>query len=265
MSTASIRSFDKYKAYSASVQCPSEDVRFMRVVYRNLNTRDPRVLREDFCGTFANCCEWVKLGEEKRAIGLDIDPEPIAYGKENYLSTLTENQQDRVAIFEKNVLERNAPKADIICAFNFSYFCFHDREMLRRYFESVRRSLLQGGLFMVDVFGGSESAGPCVGRKRLPGLTYFFEQEDFDPINNRAKFHIHFQPKGGRKRKSAFTYDWRLWTIPEIRDVMKDAGFNETLVYWEGTARNGRGSGKYHQRDKGESCQVWVAYIVGRV
>jgi hypothetical protein len=56
-----------------------------------------------------------------------------------------------------------------------------------------------------------------------------------------------------------------MWSIPEIRDVMLDAGFNEVEVYWEGTARNGRGSGRFTRKERGEPCQVWVAYVVGRI
>jgi hypothetical protein len=54
-----------------------------------------------------------------------------------------------------------------------------------------------------------------------------------------------------------------MWSIPEVRDVMLDAGFDDVAVYWEGTGRNGRGSGKFHRRERGESCSIWVAYVVG--
>ena len=265
MSTARSASFDKYEAYARSVQSPREDARFMRLVYRNLNKSEPTIMREDFCGTFALCCEWVKLDETKRAIGLDIDPEPLAYGTETYLSELTPSQQKRVRTLERDVLVRYASKSDIICALNFSYFCFQERATLLRYFKACRQSLRPEGLFVVDAFGGPQCGEPSTDKKRLPGLTYYFEQENFDPINNRTRFSIHFKPKDGKTRKRAFTYDWRMWSIPEIRDVMLDAGFKEVEVYWEGTSRDGRGSGRFNRKAKGEPCQVWVAYVVGRV
>jgi hypothetical protein len=118
-------------------------------------------------------------------------------------------------------------------------------------------------LFVVDVFGGPQYGEPSVDTKRLPGLDYFFEQELFDPISNSTRFHIHFKPRGKRPYKKAFSYDWRMWSIPEIRDLMLDAGFKDVVVYWEGTGRNGRGSGKFNRRAKGESCSIWVAYVVG--
>ena len=265
MKNTATPSFDKYAAYAQSVQSPREDARFMRLIYRNLNKQEPAIMREDFCGTFALCCEWVKLDAAKRAIGLDIDPEPISYGTAHYLSDLTKEQQSRVTILERDVLVRFSKRSDIICALNFSYFAFHSRETLLKYFKASRQSLNPGGLFVVDAFGGPQHGEPSLDMKRLPGLTYFFEQEHFDPINNRTRFSLHFKPKGSRTRKRAFTYDWRMWSIPEIRDVMLDAGFKEVEVYWEGTARDGRGSGRFHRKSRGESCAVWVAYVVGRV
>jgi SAM-dependent methyltransferase len=265
MEASSSRSFDKYIAYAQSVQSPKEDARFLRLIYRNIRKKEPQVLREDFCGTFALCCEWAKLDGDKRAIGLDIDPEPLAYGTENYLPNLSASAQKRVTPLERDVLENQSGKADVICAMNFSYFCFHERKTLLRYFTNCRRALGRDGLFVVDAFGGPQHGAPSMDTKRYPGLTYYFEQETFDPINNRTRFSLHFKPKGGRTKKRVFTYDWRMWSIPEIRDVMLDAGFKAVDVYWEGTARNGRGTGRFTRKERGESCRVWVAYVVGRV
>lgn len=257
-------SFDKYAAYGAAVQIPKNEAKFLRLLYRDANGRDPVSLREDFCGTFAICCEWAKLGTSMKAIGLDIDAEPLAYGKQHYLPKLSAAQQKRVQTIERDVLARNLIRADVVCALNFSYFAFHARSTLVQYFRSCRRSLHKDGLFVVDTFGGPQHGEPSVDTKRLSGMTYYFEQEHFDPINNRTRFSIHFKPKRSLRRKRAFTYEWRMWSIPEIRDAMIDAGFSSVDVYWEGTARNGRGSGRFTRRNRGESCQVWVAYIVGR-
>ena len=262
-SALSRSSFDKYAAYGQAVQYPQHEARFLRLLYRNLNKAEPTILREDFCGTFALCCEWVKLGAEKQAVGLDIDPEPIEYGKKNYLPKLTSDQQRRVKTLERDVLGKISTKADIICALNFSYFAFHERATLVKYFKSCYRTVKPGGLFIVDAFGGPQHGEPSVDTKKIPGMTYYFEQENFDPINNLTRFSIHFKPNKSKVRRRAFTYDWRMWSIPEIRDVMLDAGFKDVKVYWEGTARNGRGSGEFYPRNRGESCQVWVAYVVG--
>jgi SAM-dependent methyltransferase len=255
--------FDKYAAYAEAVQSTHHDVRFMRRLYRELTHGEPRTMREDFCGTFSLCCEWVKLGSENRAIGMDIDPEPLAYGAQNYFSALSESEKRRVSAVEQDVLSKSTVKADIVCAFNYSYFVFQSRETLLRYFKAVRQSLRAGGIFMVDCFGGPLCGKPSVESRKISGLTYYWEQESFDPISNRARFSIHFKPKGGRKRNRVFSYDWRMWSLAELRDLMLEAGFKDTRVYWEGTGRDGSGSGVFNYRVKGEAVERWVAYMVG--
>jgi SAM-dependent methyltransferase len=255
--------FSKHEAYSLAVQSPAYDVRFLRKVYREVRGAEPAILREDFCGTFALCCEWVKLGADKSAIGLDIDLDPLEYGKEHYLPELSPSQRNRVTPLERNVLSPTPQKVDLACALNFSYFAFHDRPTLLRYFTSARKTLRKNGVFIVDIFGGPDYGSSFVDKKKLPEFTYEFEQEFFDPISNTTRFRIHFTPHGKRRIKNAFTYNWRLWSIPEVREIMGEAGFKNCVVYWEGTARNGRGSGEFHRRERGESCRIWVAYVVG--
>ena len=45
--------------------------------------------------------------------------------------------------------------------------------------------------------------------------------------------HIHFEFTNGSRLKRAFTYEWRLWTLPEIRELLGEAGFSRSTVYWE--------------------------------
>ena len=82
--------FDKYRYYLESVQSPVEDMRFMEQVYRDANGKkaDAKIFREDFCGTFANCKAWVELGDDKIAHGVDLDPEPLEWGKQHHLAPL---------------------------------------------------------------------------------------------------------------------------------------------------------------------------------
>lgn len=255
--------FDKYAVYTRAVQAPEYDAKFLRQVYRELVNSEPALFREDFCGTHALACEWVKLADSMHAVGIDIDPEPLMYGTEHHAALLTASQRKRLKTMQGDVLHARLAKADVACAFNFSYFCFHSRQTLVHYFSRVRRSLRSQGIFVVDIFGGPDHAEPSMDIRSISGMKYYFEQEYFDPVSNRTRFHIHFHPKGGRMRKRVFSYDWRMWSIPEIREAMVDAGFDDTVVYWEGTGREGRGNGRYRRREKGESCQVWTAYIVG--
>ena len=259
--------FDKYELYKDSVQSPEADVEFLKNAYQELTGTKPAILREDFCGTFALCCEWVKLAPEHLAIGLDIDQEPIDYGKANYLSQLEESAQERINIIERDVLsEDSLPSADIVCALNFSYFCFKDRSVLKKYFQKVADSLNPGGIFVLDCFGGGKCCEANEEETEFTDLkfSYFWDQDNYDPLSNYAKFYIHFKRQGEKKREKVFTYDWRMWSIPELRDILKEVGLAETHTYWEGNDENGEGNGVFSKTESGEECESWVAYIVGR-
>jgi SAM-dependent methyltransferase len=253
--------FDKYKLYSLAVQSPDADVEFFDQTYREIRGRSPKVLREDFCGTFLICCEWVKLGPKRRAFGVDLGEEPIHYGLAHHLPKLSQAQQQRVKILQRNVLSPGLPKADMIVAVNFSYFVFKTQDLLRSYFKNVKKSLRPGGVFLIDVFGGSLCQGPSLDRLPKKGFIYYWEQEDFDPVSYEARFHIHFKVPGHKVARKVFSYDWRLWTIPELRDHLKTVGFKNTAVYWEGTNSRGGGNGVFTRTDQGESCDSWIAYI----
>jgi hypothetical protein len=256
-------SFDKYLYYKNAVQSPETDVEFLRDTYKELRGKEPSVLREDFCGTFAICCEWVKLSSKARAFGIDLDQEPILYGLANYLTKLSPNQRERVKVLQENVLNPGLPKADVIAALNFSYFVFKERSMMKSYFHNCLGTLNPGGIFVADVFGGSQCQEANEEETAHKDFTYYWDQENFDPVTNEAMFHIHFKPKGKKKIEKVFTYDWRMWSIPELREMMRETGFRKTYVYWEGTTRAGTGDGVFKRAEKGEECEAWIAYVVG--
>jgi hypothetical protein len=256
--------FDKYFYYNRAVQSPDVDCEFISDCYKELRGRRPQILREDFCGAFAVCCEWVRRHKKNRAIGIDLDPEPIDYGKTHYLSQLKSEQQGRVEIVQGSVLTSRVEKVDVVLALNFSYYLFKSRLMLRRYFTMARKGLKPKGLFIIDCFGGKDAQEANEESNKFKDFTYYWDQTNFDPVSNEALFHIHFKLKGEKKRRDkVFSYDWRMWTIPEIREVMMEAGFKRTHVYWEGTTRRGDGDGNFKRVEKGEECDGWVAYVVG--
>ena len=255
-------SFDKYYYYIMSVQAPDSDVEFVHDTYKDIRGKSPVSLREDFCGTFAISCEWAQLGASYIAHGVDLDPGPIAYGRENYLSQLSKEQQKRVHIHQANVLDPGLTKTDIVLAANFSYYIFKEREILYNYFKNVYETINNNGLFILDCFGGTECQEPNEEETVHKNFSYFWDQDTYNPITHDATFYIHFQKKGGLK-KTAFSYDWRMWSIPEIRDIFSDVGFKANHVYWEGTDEDGEGDGIFTKTNQGDNCEAWVAYIVG--
>ena len=83
------KKFDKYLYYENSVQTPEEHVSIFDRMFLELRGRQALTLREDFCGTFLISCEWVKRNPKNVALGIDLDPEPLGFGKKNHYSKLT--------------------------------------------------------------------------------------------------------------------------------------------------------------------------------
>jgi hypothetical protein len=73
--------------------------------------------------------------------------------------------------------------------------------------------------------------------------------------------HIHFKFPDKSKMKKAFTYVWRLWSLPEIKEMLVEAGFHNPVVYWEGTDKDGDGDGVFTADEQGEADAGWIAYI----
>ena len=190
-----LKSFDRYQYYRRAVQSPDVDCKFMSDAYKELRGKRPRLLREDFCGTFAICCSWVRRQKVNRAVGVDLDQEPIDYGRANYLSELRVDQQRRIKIVRENVMTTKVARVDIIAAFNFSFFIFKRRQDLRKYFAHARKGLKSKGLLMVDCFGGKDVQEANEERTDFRGFSYFWDQTGFDPVSNEALFHIHFKEK----------------------------------------------------------------------
>lgn len=263
---------DRYALYGLSVQEPANEAEFFTKTYEKLNGRPPRVLREDFCGTHAVCCEWVKLHPDNTAIGVDLDPEPLAWGKAILQPELTDAQRDRITLFEDDVRTHGQVKADVLAAQNFSFFLFKTRDALRNYFEHAHDNMAQDAIMVMDMMGGSECYVEDHEDVRtiesdVPGFKkfkYIWEQARFNPITADALFHIHFRFKDGSELDKAFTYDWRFWTLPEVTELLYEAGFSDATVYWELADEDGDETGEFEPAIEGASDPSWIAYIVAR-
>jgi hypothetical protein len=92
-----------------------------------------------------------------------------------------------------------------------------------------------------------------------------WDQADFDPVTNHILCKIHFEFRNGSRMKNAFVYDWRLWTLMELREMMEEAGFTDIHVLWEGTDREtGEGNSVFRRVVRGGDEEAWIAYLVGR-
>lgn len=253
---------DIHELYEEAVQCVEPEIEFLQQTFRELRGRDAKSFREDFCGTASASCEWVRTGEDHYAIGVDIDGDVLEWGRKNRVARLPEASRPRVQLLNSDVMEVETGKVDIVGAFNFSYWIFDTRSALRTYFERVHGALVDDGIFFIDAYGGGEAYLTQKEKTKYDGFTYVWDQAEFEPVTGRALCHIHFKFPDGSKLKRAFSYRWRLWTLPELRELLEEAGFSKVTVYWEGTDEDGEGNGEYTPDPVGEADPAWIAYIV---
>lgn len=256
---------DKFQLYLKSVQTPEEDAQFLSRRFAKLNRRPLRLLREDFCGTANLLCEFVKLHPQNRGWGIDLDSRPLRWCIANNLKALTPDAQKRITLHQVNVLEAPHQPADMVVALNYSYSVFHSRPELLKYFKSVRKNLLPKGVFLLDVHGGSSVPIEDQEVWDLGNFQYVWEVSRFDPISHRIVCKIHFAFPDGTQIRNAFVYDWRLWTIPELTELFREAGFRNVHVLWEGTDRQTNlGNGVLRRVRKGHAEGAWYAMVVGQ-
>lgn len=255
---------DRHDLYQRAVQDVVGEIDFVDQTYRSIRGGRASRLREDFCGTANTSCEWVRRRPSNTAVGLDLDQPTLDWGVAHNLAALTPAQRARVTLLNRNVLTPGPEGSgvDVVLAMNFSYWIFTDRPTLRRYFRNVRKSLAPGGLFFLDFYGGPDSQKILRERRSCGGFTYIWDQAEHDPLTGRYVCHIHFAFPDGSRLRRAFTYEWRLWTLPEVRETLAEAGFAKTTVYLEGDDGKGGGDGVFKPATVGENCPAWLAYIV---
>ena len=252
---------DQHRLYEKSVQCVEAEIDFVDATFAALRKRRARTLREDFCGTAGVACEWVRRRPQNIAWGIDLDSAVLDWGRAHNLARLRPAQAERVRLIQGNVLEAHCGPVDMILAMNFSYWIFKTRAAMRGYFRRVHAGLVKDGVFFLDAFGGFEAFREMEESTDYNGYTYIWDQARYNPINGDITCHIHFRFRDGSRMRRAFTYEWRLWTLPELRELLGEAGFRAT-VYWEGTARNGEGNGVFTPSTTGDADAGWIAYIV---
>lgn len=251
---------DRYVLYQRAVQRVDREARFLARLFGRIAGRPALSLCEDFCGTALLCTEWVKK-RGRSAVGIDIDPEPLAWGATHNLAP-SEGEPARVRLLQQDVRAPRRGPFDLTTALNFSYCILRRREELLDYFTRVRRSMAADGLFVIDVMGGHRSWRRCREPRRLADFTYTWEQASVDPISNAVVNHIHFHFPDGSRINKAFTYEWRLWTLPELRELLAESGFSGSTVYWEDGGDVRYGTGTYRARARVEQEAAWAAYLV---
>lgn len=260
------RTADRHVLYQRAVQAPDTDSRFYARWFKKYTGRDLRILREDFCGTALLACHHVKNHPHNRAIGVDLCRATLDWGRRHNAEVLLdEEQQARLALVNADVLDVQSPKADVVLALNFSYSVFKKRAELAAYVKNCYRSLKPGGILFLDAWGGPDVLQRKTDKTRHKGFTYEWEQRVYDPISHEIRCAIHFAFPDGTRMRDAFVYDWRLWTLAELRELFDEAGFDDVHVLWEGTdTESGGGNGVFRRKEKGDMDEAWISIVVGR-
>ncbi|NOR20298.1 MAG: class I SAM-dependent methyltransferase [Xanthomonadales bacterium] len=261
---------DRHLLYQQSVQDVETELDFVEQTWSELRQRPAVFLREDFCGTANTACEWVVRDDNHQAVGVDLDLDVLEWGRLFNLAELEDEQLERIELLHEDVLQTRPGLADIILAMNFSYYLFMQREELREYFANALDSLVSDGILFLDAYGGYEAPMVLTEPRECEDedgneFTYIWEQAEFNPIDSCMTCHIHFEFPDKSRMDKAFSYRWRLWTLPEIREILYEAGFSQVDIYWEGTdEKNNEGNGIYMPSEVGDADPGWVCYIVAQ-
>jgi cyclopropane fatty-acyl-phospholipid synthase-like methyltransferase len=265
---------DRHVLYEAAVQNVDADLDFFDRVYKSHRGRLPRRIKEDFCGTAALACRFVERRPDNEAWGVDLHRPTLDWGIRHHVSRLGRESR-RLHLLERDVREVTRPPVELVSALNFSYYTFKTRRDLRRYFETARRSLTPDGLLVLDAFGGTEAMDTLLEDRNVevswrpdgtpvPSFTYVWEQARFNVLTHDILCHIHFKFRDRTRMNRAFTYDWRMWTLPELQELLLEAGFRSAEVYLEGwDEEEDDTDGIFRRRKKYDNMEGWIAYVVG--
>ncbi len=253
---------DRHHLYELSVQNAEGEYEFIDENFRRLRGRPARTLREDFCGTANMCCQWVRADQANQAVGVDLDPAVQEWGRTHNIAQLDADAAGRVTLLQEDVLKVQAEPVDVVLAMNFSYQIFKQRDVLRDYFSHVREGLKDDGIFFLDAFGGYEAFQDELAEKtKNEGFTYVWDQARFNPITGEILCHIHFAFPDGSRIDKAFSYDWRLWTLPELQEILTEAGFSKATVYWQQEDEDGEPSDEFVPATVGDADPGWICYL----
>lgn len=253
---------DIHALYELSVQNTEAEYEFVDKTFKKLRNRRAYTIREDFCGTANMSCEWVKQRKKNTAIGVDLDESVLEWGRKHHIDQLKPEQAMRVSLVHDDVLKVRVPAVDSVLAMNFSYQLFKDRKTLGDYFRRVHEALADDGVFFLDAFGGYDAFREMKEKTKHKKFTYIWDQAKYDPNSGHMTCYIHFKFPDNSKLSKAFIYEWRLWTLPEIQELLQEAGFKDVIIYWQGNDdETGEGDGIFKPRKTGRADAGWVCYV----
>jgi hypothetical protein len=265
---------DRHDCYELCVQSPRHVVALLRGVHGG----EPLVLREDFAGTASVSVRWLlearSRDERARAVAVDLDAQTLARG-----ATLAQREglQGLEVRCGECVYAADVDGADVIFVGNFSIGYIYQRDDLIAYLRACKQRLdagnagFGGGVFACDLYGGPgayvlgamERKHPSRGREMIH---YVWRHEEADPRTGRVRNSISFRVlRDGdviAEMPRTFVYEWRLWSLPELCDAMREAGFGEISLYNDLNIAPGETPREVD--DPEELRGDWIVLVVGR-
>ncbi|KAK6119899.1 hypothetical protein DH2020_046346 [Rehmannia glutinosa] len=129
----------------------------------------------------------------------------------------------------KSLKDVQLPARDIVCAFNYSCCCLHNRKDLILYFKHALNALSRkGGIFVMDfiwrhIFRGCSKAAEenptCQPLRTFPLVEKPHGRCEFEKVR---KVLI---------RQKYVTAVFRTWSLPEVKDCLEEAGFR-SVHFW---------------------------------
>lgn len=275
----------RHDLYEACVQNTAVLVPLLQAIHGGR----PRVLAEDFGGTAAASRAWVRLVPGARAVVCDHDGEVLAEARRR---ARREGVARRVTLVQADLIRRVLParvrsaRADVLFVGNFSIGEIHARRDLVRYFARSRARLRRAGVLVCDTYGGetaystgalervhvaSTALESRATKARATTIRYTWQQREADPLTGMVENALHFRVlRAGevvQEITDAFVYRWRLWSVPELREAMREAGFARTDVYGSiADAVDGDGVPHVHPITIAEELGAsYVVCVAGRV
>ncbi len=248
---------DQYRIYQLAVQSPEADIELLQHIFKASRGRKGYRLREDFCGTGLTLSHWINQGSRYRGEGFDYDPAPVQWGLQHNFAVLGK-AASRATLHIADARSPSLHRPDIRCAFNFSYWVFLEQKEMLEYFSNVYADLADDGVFIIDATGGTESLSEEPYESDHGDFSCIWHQENFSPIDHSADLTLRFRFSDGSELEPPYRYRWRVWSIPELTDLLLQAGFTTTNIWWQ---NDDAGDIGFEITRKGYNDPCWVACI----
>lgn len=242
--------------YEAAVQNARQEVENLYNFYMEMRSlaaprndeyfdlRIPLALREDFCGTSILCKEWLKKNVMRSAIGVDLNHDVLQYAT---ATTFEGEPPQNMTFIESDVMDvtpgEDVPHVDILVALNYSLGYFHTFQKLLGYMRRAREGLAPGGILVCDMFSNGTLGADKQNRfsfvRDCGSFIYHFDQTAADPFDNTCHCYLSFEFPDGSWLRNVFSYEFRIWSIAEIRDALVEAGFSAIEVWVSPTIPDG--------------------------